>query len=198
MDNEQKYCRGPVAKMFNGTPGCRWIPNRNFHFSPGSVKVSVKGSQESGVPDGYVFYRHPTLGMGGIMCMECKAGLRSLFLGDPIGSSSSNGWHYHQRQWYRYNCLPFSIPYYLAIWMYPTDEVSKIDDGSLYLVPATTFLETEKKLNEVGSRYIWANTYTSTKVSPEVRLLNAEDEWKDFIVPRISGEYQLGTITRLV
>jgi hypothetical protein len=134
MNLEQTYCRGPLAKMFNRMPQTVWIPNRN----------DPAATYERGRPDAFVCRE------GRYLAVECKAGVGSVFLGDPADENRTDGWHFHQRRWWQLVAQPSGMAYWIALWLYPARQLpSRVfhKDARLFLVPPEVWLDTEAKLN---------------------------------------------------
>ena len=134
MDLENTYCRPVVAKMFNTLPSCRWLPNTN----------NGDGTYISGRPDGEA----RMLG-GRAIDIECKAGLGSIFMGDPADPDNTCGWHYHQRNWHEYVAVCTQTPYWIALWLYPERRPTRVyqKNARLFLAPPAAWLAVEAKLN---------------------------------------------------
>ncbi len=136
MNAEQNYCRGPLARWFNQDPSHPWLPNRNW-------SVGDKAHYVSGVPDGFVCWQ------GRFLAIECKAAFGSLYLGDPDDPDSTEGWHYHQRSWWRQVAVPSGMTYWIAAWLYPERRPARVynQKARCYLVRPELWIETEQKLH---------------------------------------------------
>jgi hypothetical protein len=134
MDAENRYCRPVIAHLFNALSRCRWLPNAN----------NGDGAYISGRPDGEV----RMLG-GQAIDVECKAGLGSIFLGDPADPDNTTGWHLHQRRWWEHISVYTRTPAWIALWLYPERKPVRVyqKNARLFLIPPEAWLAAEAKLN---------------------------------------------------
>jgi hypothetical protein len=171
---EQTYCRGPVARMFNAMPNCRWLPNAN----------NGDGTYISGRPDGEV----RLLG-GQAVDVECKAGLGSIFMGDPADPDNTSGWHYHQRHWWQQISIYTQTPAWIALWLYPERNPTRIyqKNARLFLVPPETWLATEAKLG--GRKTLSLNA--SLEREHAYKTITAESEFAPFALVFEQGQWHI-------
>ena len=142
MSGEQKWGRPHTAEMFNKMPDTRWVHNAN---------AGHPNSYEKGRPDAFVFTSSR------IVCVECKGGLGSLYLGNPDDEKDTAGWTMHQRNWWRHVALPTRAPYWIAAWVYgerkPAGRVMQAK-SSLFLVPPESWLALEAEVTPLGRKTV--------------------------------------------
>ncbi len=164
MNAEQTYCRGPLARWFNQDPGHPWIPNRNFS---GLNRLGY----ESGRPDGFVCWA------GRFLAVECKAAFGSVYLGDPEDPRSTEGWHYHQRNWWRHVARPSGMSYWICAWVYPERSPARVlnRQASCYLVTPEMWMAAEAKLGR-GRKTLAASP--DTERVHRFKSITAATEWR--------------------
>jgi hypothetical protein len=148
---EQKYCRTPMAAMFNAMPGSRWATNTNTFARKGGRKASrVVNSPERGRPDAFVNWS------GAFFDLECKADFGSLYLGNPDNAQETIGFHASQRWWYFNKALPTGTPYWLAVWIHKERNPRRVThrNAVMYLVPAEMWLSLEAAAKAIGTRTV--------------------------------------------
>ncbi len=164
MNAEQRYCRGPLARWFNQDPRHPWIPNRNC-----SIRSSAR--YVSGVPDGFVCWE------GHFVAIECKAGFGSVYLGDPENEKSTEGWHYHQRNWWEHVALPSRMSYWICAWIYPERKPTRVENkqAHCYLVTPELWMATEQKLHPERKTL---NATADIERVTRFKQVTAATEWK--------------------
>ncbi len=167
MSGEQNWGRPHTAKMFNGMPGTCWVHNANA------------GSRyEKGRPDAFVFTA------GRIVCVECKGGMGSLYLGNPDDAEATTGWTMHQRNWWRKVAAATNAPYWIAAWVYserqPTGRVMQAK-ASLFLVSPEAWIELEAKVGPLGRKTV--------ALTPELEI--SDHQFKAFALSEQWARYAL-------
>jgi len=207
MTLEQTYCRGPVAKLFNAQHDYIWLPNRN----------TGDGTYISGTPDGYAVRLRPAMNRGEhaallvlanaagectrllqkmpdaavdvLIAIECKADMGSLYLGNPGDENATDGWHFHQRQWWREIAVASQLPYFIAAWVYSERKPSRVyqKNARLFLVPPEAWLATEAKLN--GRKTLSLNA--DLEHERAYKDITAESEFASFALVFDQGQWQI-------
>lgn len=159
---EQTYCRSPLAKEVNKSPGHVWMATHN---------TGMKGTYDSGFPDGIIahlgqaasaaerqllttlscqmlcYSRLKGKGMDGIRKMsfiECKAN---------YGKIEFNQWRESQRNWYDSVGCGEGLVVRLLVWVYPSHTEPKRHDTSkatLFLVSPEDWRDLETKTDRVS------------------------------------------------
>jgi hypothetical protein len=178
--DEETYCRGPLAWLFNHTPGFQWIPSRNVGFANPEVKG---GFVTSGQPDALV---HAPYGL--TFYVECKT-----FVGNVEFAHVSQ----EQENWYRHNCVEsgsFTL-HYIAAAAYPEQDRPDrctLNRWVLYLIPSYRWFQVRDLAasEPYGTATIPMNAALATRVSRK---------WADDLnADKFFAPYQMRTTTRPV
>lgn len=171
---ETKWGRPQMSRSINRIPHAIVIPNKN----------TGKG-YISGLPDGFAFVRGDD-GVCRTICIENKGDMGSVFLGDVTNHDLTEGWHWHQREWWRKVALGLGLPYYISLWVYGQRKVpSRINMklAHMYLMRPYRWLFIERIARTFDSKTVALNAELSTKKMRSVTIdrlaANTELLWSD-------------------